>query len=174
MAIWQFKIELIPQSWIDSGGVVEALFSEEGADPSVAWAGYYDSRLEDRLSSALPNGKSWSSNLTLWGDLEEDDIQLWRDQGKVEFVQVRFDLRNLNLSLFQAIVDIARDLGLAILAPGIKMVVPWDTQELLRVAMESNASRFVDDPHSFLQQVGQRVQEQYSKALQAAQEDRCD
>jgi hypothetical protein len=174
MALWQFKIELIPQSWIDSGGVVEALFSEEGVDPSIAWARYYDSRLEERLSSALQNGKSWHSDLALWGDLEEDDIQLWRDQGKVESIQAPFDLRNPNLSLFQAIVDIARDLGLAILAPDIKMVVPWDTQELLRVAMESNAARFVDDPHSFLQQVGQRVQEQYNKALQTTRVDTCD
>jgi hypothetical protein len=54
------------------------------------------------------------------------------------------------------------------------MVVPWDTQELLRVAMESNAARFVDDPHSFLQQVGQCVQEQYNKALQTTRVDTCD
>jgi hypothetical protein len=174
MAVWQFKIALIPQSWIDSGNDVGAIFSEKGFDPSIAWRGYYDSRLEERLSAALQKGKSWHSDLTLWGDLEGDDIQLWRDHGKVESVQARFDLRNPNLALFQAVVDIARDLGLAILALGIKRIVPSDTQQLLRVAAESDAERFVDDPYSFLQQSSRRMQERHNNALRPPREDAGD
>jgi len=174
VALWQFKVALIPQNWIDSGGIVEELFSDEEFDQSAAWAEYCDSRLEESLSTALQKSESWHSDLTLWGDIDGDDIQLWRDHGKVESLQVRFDLRNPTLALFQSVVDIARELGLAILALEMRSIVPLDPRELLHVAAESNAARFLDDPHSFLQQLGRRVQEHYNKGAAGGAEDTCD
>jgi hypothetical protein len=96
--------------------------------------------LEGSLNAALQKSESWHSDLTLWGDIDGDGIQLWRDHGKVESLQVRFDLRKPILALFQSVVDIARELGLAILALEMRSIVPLDPQELLHVAAESNAA----------------------------------
>ncbi len=47
MAVWQFNVALVPQSWIDSGGDVASLFEEEGGfDPALAWRQYDLPQLE--------------------------------------------------------------------------------------------------------------------------------
>ncbi len=103
-------------------------------------------------SRVLSKGKSWHLDLTLLGKAEADDIQLWRREGKVESVQVRFDLRQPNMTLFREVVSIARELGLAIVVLETKSVLPLDIQRLLRAAAESAAAHFVVDPESFLLQ----------------------
>lgn len=154
MAVWQFNVAFIPQSWINSGGDVASLFEEElGFDPAFAWRQYDDAQLEQGLSRILSKGKSWHSDLTLWGNVETDDIQLWRRQGRVESIGVRFDLRKPNMALFQEVVDIAQELGLAILVLGTRRVLPSAVQPLLRAAAESEAAHFALDPASFLLQL---------------------
>ena len=153
MAIWQFNIAFLPQSWINSGGDVASLFGEQGFDPTSAWRLYDDTQLEAVLGRVLNKGKSWHSDLTLWGNVEADDIQLWRSEGNVESIQVRFDLRKPNMALVREVVSIASALELAILVPGTKRLVPLDIQKLLRAAAESDAAHFAVDPASFLLQV---------------------
>ena len=153
MAVWQFHIAFVPQGWINSGGDVDSLFEEaEGFDPALAWRQYEDAQLERVLGRVLSNGKSWHSGLTFWGNVETDDIQLWRSEGRVESIRVRFDLRKPNMTLFREVVNIARELGLAILVPGTRSVLPVAVQPLLRAAAESEAAHFALDPASFLLQ----------------------
>ena len=153
MAVWQFSVAFVPQNWIESGGDVASLFEEEGFDPALAWRHYDDAQLEDALGKVLSKGTSWHSSLTLWGNVETDDIQLWRSEGGVESVRVRFDLRKPNMALFREVVNIARELRLAIVVLGTKGVVPCAVQPLLRAAAESEAAHFALDPGSFLSQL---------------------
>jgi hypothetical protein len=154
MAIWQFNVAFVPQSWIDSGGDVTSLFEEEtGFDPARAWRQYHNPRLEEVLSRVLSKGKSWHADLTLWGNEETDDVRLWRRKGSVESIHVHFDLRKPNMSLFREVVNIARELELAIVVLGTKSVLPSGIQQLLRAAAESEAAHFALDPASFLLQV---------------------
>lgn len=153
MAVWQFNVAFIPQSWVDSGGDVASLFEEEGGfDSAWAWRRYANARLEGVLSRVLTKGKSWHSDLTHWGNAETDDVQLWHRDGRVESIQVRFDLRKPDMGLFREVVNIARELELAIVVPGTKSVLPLDIQRLLRAAAESEAAHFALDPASFLLQ----------------------
>jgi hypothetical protein len=153
VAVWQFKVAFLPQSWINSGGDVACLFGEDGFDSASAWWRYEDARLEAVLGRALTRGRSWHSDLTLWGNAEKDDIQLLRTKGRAESIQVRFDLRNPNMTLFRDVVAIAQELELAILVLGTKSLVPGDVHRLLRAAAESEAAHFSVDPASFLSQV---------------------
>jgi hypothetical protein len=153
VAIWQFTVAFLPQRWIDSGGIVDALFGEEGFDSAPAWWRYDGAQLEAVLGSVLSKGKSWHSDLTLWGNVEADDIQLWRAEARVRTVQVRFDLRQPNIALFREVVNIARELQLAIVALSSQRLVPLDVERLLRAAAESDAAHFSVDPASFLLQV---------------------
>lgn len=153
MAVWQFNIALLPQSWISSGGNAEHLFGPEGFDPALAWHRYNHAQLEAVLSRALSSGKSWHTDLTLWGNVETDHIQLWRTKGNVKSIQVRFDLRKPNMALFRTVVEIARELDLVILVLETMRVVPLEIQRLLRAAAESEAAHFSIDPASFLLQV---------------------
>jgi hypothetical protein len=154
VAVWQFNVAFIPQSWISSGGDVASLFEEkQGFDPALTWRQYDDAQLEQVLSRILSKSSSWHSDLTLWGNVEKDDIELWRSEGRVESIGVRFDLREPNMALFQEVVSIARELRLAILVLGTRSVLPLAVQPLLRAAAESEAAHFALDPASFLLQL---------------------
>jgi hypothetical protein len=150
MALWQFNVALLPQSWLDGGGDVIDLFGEEGFESVAAWRGYDEIRLQNSLDEILSRGKSWHPELTLWGSNDSDDIQLWRDAGEVVSVQVRFDLRKPNMALFGEVVDITRALRLAILVLATRRILPADIGDLIRAAAESDAAHFVVDPASFL------------------------
>jgi hypothetical protein len=152
MAIWHFKIALIPQAWLDSGGDLAALVEEAGCDLAAAWAADEPAELEARLTRALPRRRSWHPGLELWGAGERDDIRLWRERGRIGSIAVRFDLRNPNMALFGEVIAIARDFDLAVFVPRLKRVIPAEVDALLRVAGESDAAHFVIDPRSFLSQ----------------------
>lgn len=150
MALWQFKIGLLPRQWIEAGGDVRSLFGEEGFEPTVAWRSVRVDRLRERLGALLPAGHSWHSDLVVWGKTESDDIQLWLNDGRAESVQVRFDLREPNINLFRDLASVSRELDLAIVALASMSLVDRDVHQLLRAAAESDAAHFVIDPESFL------------------------
>ena len=153
MAVWQFTVALLPQRWIDAGGVIESLFGAEGFDPSVSWVEFEAKGLEASLKAVLPAAKSWHAELTLWGNVETDDIQLWSTHERIESLQVRFDLRRPNIFLFREIVRVADDRSLAIVSLATRRKLPLDVHQLLRAAAESDAAHFATDPQSFLLQV---------------------
>lgn len=148
MAVWHFAIAFVPQDWLEAGGDVLALSEGE------AWWSFRHPRLEELLgNAALRKGKSYHSDLTIWGTEQTDDIRLWRRKGKVHSLTVRFDLRQPNMMLFQQMVHIAQELRLAIVSLETMSVVPLDVLRLLRAAAESRAAHFVLDPASFLSEM---------------------
>ena len=150
MAIWQFKIALLPQRWIDTVGDVLSLVDAEGYESAAAWRGYDKCQLQDMLGALLPQGRSWHADRVVWGKVDSDDIQLWSSNGEVEFVQVRFDLRNPNFAMFRQVATLAKELHLGILALEVKTLLGPEPDRLLRAAAESAAAHFVVDPESFL------------------------
>ena len=152
MAVWQFKITLVPKRWLDAGGSVAALMGKEGWEAASAWAGIRSDTLKARIEGILPRGKSWYPAVGLWGSEERSDIQLSEQDGCVESLDIRFDLRQPDMKLFRSVFDLAQDCGLAVVDMARKRVVP-DLHELVRAAAESEAAHFVLDPGSFLDQV---------------------
>lgn len=153
MAVWQFNVTLVPKRWFDSGGSVASLAGDDGWETASAWKGVDGVELEERIHGILPRGRSWHSELALWGSEEKGDIQLFRNQGFVESLRVRFDLRKPDMQLFRTVSDLALDYHLVILDMARKRRIR-DLNELLRAAAESDAAHFVLDPASFLEQVG--------------------
>jgi hypothetical protein len=94
MAVWQFKVQLIPTVWVERGNDVMTLFKEEGYEGIEAWKHRIDVEL---IRSAID--KEWNKDLTLWGNEKSDDIQLWLDQQCIESLSIRFDLRDRNIAL---------------------------------------------------------------------------
>ena len=152
MAVWQFKVALVPKRWLDAGGSIAFLITDHGWDTAPTWESFDDQPLEDRITAVLPAAKSWHPSVAIWGADDRDDIQLSRNNGRVESLSVRFDLRNPNMALFRAIVDLAQASDLVILDLARRRVVR-DSTELLRAAAESEAAHFVLDPLSFLSEI---------------------
>jgi len=153
VAVWQFKISLLPQQWLDAGGALDALVGADGWHMSPAWGASDFESIQRRIDGILPPGQSWSESLLHWGSYETDDIQLFSESSLVESLCVRFDLRRPNLALFGLVVAAAEDLHLALVDMARKQVVPRDVQALLRAAAASGAASYVKDPISFLTSV---------------------
>jgi hypothetical protein len=153
VAVWQFQVALIPKRWINAGGSVAALSTEEGWETACAWQGVRCDDLRSRIEGILPRGHSWSPSLTVWGSTECSDIQLFEQGGCIDSLNVRFDLRKPDMELFKSIADFAQDCGLAVIDLARKRTVSG-LNELVRAAAESDAAHFVLDPASFLDQLG--------------------
>jgi len=150
VAVWQFKVSLLPQQWLDAGGAVDALFGADGCDMSVAWGPSDLESVQRRVGSILPPGQSWSESLVHWGSYETDDIQLFSEKSRVRDLSVRFDLRRPNMPLFGLVVAAAEELHLALVDVARKQVVPRNLEALLRAAATSGAASFVKDPTLFI------------------------
>ena len=153
MAVWQFNTTLVPKRWFDTGGSIASLISGDGWETASAWKGVDGVGLKERIEGILPRGKSWHSELTLWGSEQKSDIQMFRNLGFVESLRVRFDLRKPDMQLFRAVSDMAQEHNLVILDMARKRALPH-LNDLVRAAAESDAAHFVLDPASFLEQVG--------------------
>ncbi len=153
MAVWQFNVTLVPKRWFDNGRSIASLARDDGWETASAWTGVNGDGLQARIEGILPRGKSWHSELTLWGSEEKSDIQMFRNLGFVESLNVRFDLRKPDMQLFRAVSDMAQEHDLVMLDTTRKRAIR-NMNELVRAAAESNAAHFVLDPASFLEQVG--------------------
>jgi hypothetical protein len=85
MAIFQFNIELIPEKWATKNNFnPETLYSEEFYDVEIPWqdsSNIYNLELE--ISKILPESKSWSPDLKVWGSDESTDIEVWTNVQRI-------------------------------------------------------------------------------------------
>lgn len=67
MAIYQFSIEFIPETWANDNNYNPVAFYDEDGDvhdSSIAWKGFiYDSEINNDISKILPPGKSWCKKI---------------------------------------------------------------------------------------------------------------
>jgi hypothetical protein len=153
MAVWQFKVTLLPKRWLAGGGSLASLVEEDGWNTAAAWKGVEVDTLQSRLEGILPRGKSWHPEVVIWGAEERSDIQLSEEGGYVEALNVRFDLRQPEMALFSAVFAFAQDYELAVVDMARKRTID-SLKDLVRAAAESDAAHFVLDPASFLDQIG--------------------
>ena len=158
MAAWDFIIKLSPQQWLDAGGGVDTLLS------SAAWETWKTGNVESiarRIGSILPLVKSnplgeWSE--LAWGDRDEDDtengIQLLVENGRIRSLGARWDLRRPNVAMFGQVVDVAKDLRLALFDVARKHVVPADVNALLWAAATARGAWHWKERSSFLRNAG--------------------
>jgi ParB-like nuclease family protein len=139
VAVWQFAIALFPQRWLDGGGVVDALYGNDGYSTRAAWVAGDLELIKCRMGGILPVSESWSESLLFWGAEETNDIHLLVESGRVVSLSVRFDMRHPNMTLFGHVVAAAEDLRLVLLDVGRKRIVPRDVNTLLQAAAASRA-----------------------------------
>jgi hypothetical protein len=89
---------------------------------------------------ALPFVESSSEPLLVWGAEETDEIWLLSDNGRVQHLRIRFDMRRPNMPMFDHVVSAAEDLRLAILEVGRRRIVPRDVNVLVQAAAASRAA----------------------------------
>ena len=128
MAIWQIPIRLVSAQ----GGKV--LFEKLVGTTELA--------------VILPEEKSWSEKIKQYGSLESTCLEFYCDEGAVEEISARLDLRSITKQQVEGICAFAAANGLEILYVGKVYAPCWESFRMIVEA--SDAHRFLADPEGFL------------------------
>lgn len=150
MALWQFTLDLVPAAGARIDGTPAIRLSRKQLDAIELDLDAEDApKLYGALSALLPEKEAWSDDLRIWGDDRTDDVQVWFDGPRIEFVQFRLNVADLSLGLVNGICALARDFG-CVLASRAGAIVQPTAQAVVRAVLQSPATRFVRDPKGYL------------------------
>lgn len=157
MATYQFIIELIPEKWVKTNSKhnIEILFDTTDLyDLSSAWKDYLlKTDLNSILSNILPRSKARHADVTIWGDDEHSDVQVWLDNGKIDSIKIRLDLRENIDNLEENIVNLTKRLHCYFFLPTEKKIIKPDINLLNDIISNSNAANFVADPEAYIDEI---------------------
>jgi len=155
MAVWQFSVVFLPESWAQKHNYDSAsLYDEDGYDTERAWQeSQPDSSFKAVFSKILPASKSWHQDLLFWGNTQEHDIQVWYENSKVEGVHVRLDVNQSINDILVKVVSAANELGCVLFFPEFRQIAKANEFELKTALKNSNAAKYVNDPQVFLNEL---------------------
>lgn len=152
MAVWQFVLDLIPASSAHVARVSAARVRREQLDEiRLGFANADAEELFVRLGTLLPEKKSWSASLRIWGDEQTDDIQVGFDGQVIEDIQFRLNVGDLSLPLVGGICELARHFD-CVLATRDGAILQPNREAVVRMIMQSRAMQFIRDPQRFLEE----------------------
>jgi hypothetical protein len=159
MAIWQYRLILIPEAVLLSRyDVLPLTIPMELAEDFRWWSDVQPAaRFEQHIDLILPAATSWSTSMRMWGHEEADDAYVcYEDESKatVEEVSFRIDARAISPDLVRGICTLARELRCVLMTSEYEILAPDESMVLTNIN-HSTANKFVKDPVSTLQGLDQ-------------------
>lgn len=155
MAIWQYRLELVPrQALFAAYGVQPITVPEEMCDGPSWWRGIaHPLGLEEMISSILPQAVSWSDEMKMWGDKKTNDATIgYSDSGKtaIDFVEFRIDAYRVLFPYVTKLCNLAKFFDCVFVNSKRRVLEPDDSKVVSDI-YHSKAYKFVQDPISTLQ-----------------------
>lgn len=160
MALWQFDLYLVQASVVSRRyAVLPAIMPFEEADRQELFAIDGDAgTITDQFDKLLTRTASWNAGTQMWGQEDSDRIDLSINEGKIESIFVRIDLRRLDYTFVSNLVRCAEKNNWLIFAC-MGCLLPPRMTRLLRAIQKSDNFRFVEDPKGFLSHLTQLTSE---------------
>jgi hypothetical protein len=156
MAIWQFKVELVPERIAAGRHVIP----EQEWGEQLWWSNVQPSQdLLVGLSRLLPSLDSWSPDLSQWGRQDSDLVEVWRDAGRIESISARVDARHVNLHFIRELVELTARSHCRIVYARYRTVQPQSFASFLEAFLESPARKVVLDPQSWIPRLAKEVED---------------
>jgi len=155
MAVWQFRIELIPTKWVlENSNGIEILYTEGSYDSEPAWSGILSNSIELKIIDKFYSRyKGWHQDHVCWGNEESTDIQFWQNSNYVESLSVRVDARgNINSDILN-VASIAKEFGCHLFLPEKKVIIEPNEHEVRNSIIGSRSTAFAKDPVGFLKKL---------------------
>jgi hypothetical protein len=152
LAIWQFRLDLIPTSALRAKfHTVPISIPGQLAEDYGWWSEVQPSAgFEKDISSMLPEANSWSEEMLIWGDERGDTAAVCYDLNrKIEWIGFRIDVGTLSLALVRQLCKFAKDQECMLLTGSYHLIEP-DEQAVLAAINHSTAKKFLSDPASTL------------------------
>jgi len=126
----------------------------EGLDEETPWWSDVQppSGFERQIDLILPQMKSWSESMRMWGTKGSDDAYVcYVDESEkvIEDIGFRGDARKISPDLVRRICTVAKHLGCVLMTSDYEILAP-DEAMVLSAINNSTAKKFVDDPISTL------------------------
>jgi hypothetical protein len=152
MALWQFSFSPIPAAKANIGGVDVIYLGPEALDGIDLDLSPNDLEpLFSAFDALLPEKRSWSDSLRIWGDEKAHDIQVSFDGTRVECIEFRLDVSKPSVALVNGICALARQFGWVLVSRTGAVIQPTP-EAVARVIIQSPASKYVSDPQAYLAQ----------------------
>jgi len=157
MAIWQFRLDLIPRKAIfEKYDTLPVTLPKDLVEDFPWWVGILPPKgVETAIDSVLPRAKSWSESMCLWGDERSDTASIcYNNDSKeeVEWIGFRLDIRNLSIGLLEKICEFAKEID-CLLVTGSYQVLQPDKSNIIEAIHNSSANSYLRDPFSTLQKL---------------------
>jgi hypothetical protein len=107
---------------------------------------------DQQISLILPEAKSWSTSMRMWGQEEGDDAHVVYSDDRKETVReigFRLDANKISRELVRRICLLARQLRCVLMTADYELLLS-DEAMVLAAVNQSTAKRFIDDPASTL------------------------
>lgn len=139
MALWQYTFRVIPS--VDSHALNGVIHNTEGNN-IIADDELWDSKKMQlgelaNLGEILPPGKSWNTDLMVYGDLEKNCIEVYLNGDNVSSMSFRIDFRSEYENILSKLIDLLKKMSLTALSEDLA-VVPL-TFEAMQETIESSS-----------------------------------
>ena len=178
MAIWQFKVFLIPQGAIrERFGHMPVTISTDAAQDFRWWAKRQPQGIEREISELLSETSRWGKDLRIWGDERSDSIVVcYEDDDRKTIIEIEFciDVRHLSSKFVTSTCELAKRFGCVLVHWQSGRVLMPDVDALLDAINRSRAKKFVEDPAGTLKNLPDGTAEAVSLTARRAETRRID
>lgn len=144
MALWQFDFYIIPRK--------KEVIKDKLSDESIlSWKLCNISSVNIDF---LEKQKSWTEDIIQYGKEDETCIKFLYEEGLVEEIYCRLDLRSLTKKMLEQILDYARKIEGFIFYEN--KIIPPNIEEIVELMKCSNANRFCQNPMSYFDDVSKK------------------
>ncbi|MGL1900731.1 MAG: hypothetical protein OCC49_01255 [Fibrobacterales bacterium] len=150
MELYQFYIELIPTRWLRDNDIAYLYNDVQKLDTYEAWElnqPKFD--FEPMISKMLPKGPSWCSDIKIWGDEKESDVQVIREGSKIESISIRIDMRREVMPLLIDVLDLASEMKCQLLIPEVKTCIAPSLTEIKPFILGAASFEYCGNPEDF-------------------------
>lgn len=141
MALWQFVFYIIPREKCATG-------EDSSNEGILSWK-------QNNISSIridfLEKQTSWTKDIVQYGKEDETCIQFLYEDGILEEISCRLDLRSLSKKMLGEILDYVQKIEGMIFYEGKKYYPNID--EVVELMRKSNANRFCQSPRNYFEEI---------------------
>jgi hypothetical protein len=154
MAIWQFRLNLIPERSLRAKyDTIPVIIPEDMAEDFPWWREAQPPvGFEKQIDSILVRADYRPLSMCIWGDEDANYASIGYEddtRSTVEWVAFSIDVRNVSIDFVKGICNLASRLKCQILTRQYHLLAP-DIKIVLAAIHSSTAKRFVEDPVSTL------------------------
>lgn len=125
MAIWQYKLFVLPEEEVDSYFLNKDSVSEKAFN-EIDWWKYrqIDIKLFEPLIRLLDKENSWSENIVQLGNLDSNCVELLYEEGRMVEISIRIDLRTDYNNMVKIFCEFADENDCVFLNESLKVLEP--------------------------------------------------